>query len=282
MKKILLPTDFSDNAWNAIFTAIKLYANVDCQFYLLHAYEPQTLNMLGRKNQQRLGTIYDSLSQYSKQELGKVLTYLKENHHSPRHSFETFSKSETFVEAVQEIVSVWDIDTVVMGTQGATGAKEIFMGSNTVKVLKKVKNCPVLVVPSGYNFQNLKTLVFPTDYTRTYEKFELLPITELAEHWKAQIQILHVAVEFVLNDTQKANRDILEQRLGNLNFSYSNVTFDGNVAHSVQKFVSQNNADLMAMIRYHHTFWEKVIGGPVVKKIAFHSNIPVLMLPERR
>ncbi|SDE44240.1 Nucleotide-binding universal stress protein, UspA family [Pricia antarctica] len=282
MKKILLPTDFSDNAWNAIFTAIKLYANVDCQFYLLHAYEPQTLNMLSRKGQQRLGTIYDSLSQYSKQELSKVLTYLKENHHSPRHGFEIFSKSDTLENAVLDVVSEWDIDTVVMGTQGATGAKEIFMGSNTVKVLKKVKNCPVLVVPSGHNFQNLKILVFTTDFTRIYEKFELLPITQLAEHWKAQIQILHVAVEFVLNDTQKANRHILQQRLGDVNFSYSNVTFESNVAHSVEKFVSQNNVDLMAMIRYHHTFWEKVIEEPVVKKIAFHSNIPVLMLPERR
>ena len=47
MKKILLPTDFSDNAWNAIFTAVKLYTNVECRFYLLHGYEPKAMNMLG-------------------------------------------------------------------------------------------------------------------------------------------------------------------------------------------------------------------------------------------
>jgi nucleotide-binding universal stress UspA family protein len=282
MKKILLPTDFSDNAWNAIFTAVKLYADVECQFFILHAYEPNALNKLGRKGQQRLGIIYDSLSQYSTQELKKNSEYLNKNHSNPKHSFETFSKSATLEEAVLEIVSIEDIDLVAMGTQGATGAKKIFMGSNTVKVLKRIKNCPILVVPSGYNFQNLKTLIFPTDLSRTYEKFELLPLTDLAKRWKAKIEILHVAVEFVLNDTQKTNRKILEDRLSTLNYSFQNVEFEGDISNSVQKYVSENDADLMAMIRYHHTFWEKVIGEPVVKKIAFHTKVPVLMLPEQR
>jgi nucleotide-binding universal stress UspA family protein len=169
-----------------------------------------------------------------------------------------------------------------MGTQGATGATEIFMGSSTVKVLNKVKGCSVLVVPSGYNFQRLKTVVFPTDYTRTYEKFELLPLIELATIWKAKIQILHVAVEFLLSETQKANRTLLENRLSSSNYSFQNVEFEGDISDSVEKYLSENKADMMAMIRYHHSFWQKVIGEPVVKKIAFHSKVPVLMLPEQR
>ena len=282
MKKILLPTDFSDNAWNAIFTAVKYYAQQKCHFYLLHAYEPNALNMLGRKGQQRLGAIYDSLSQYSVNELNKTLAYLHKNHCNTNHSFETVSKSATLEVAVEESLVTKDIDLVVMGTQGATGAKEIFMGSNTVKVLKKIKKCPVLVVPSGYNFQTLKTLVFPTDFTRTYEKFELLPMTELATIWVASIQILHVAVEFLLNETQKANRNILKKRLSTLNYSFKNVAFEGNIAESVEKYVSKNEVDLMVMIRHQHSFWEKVIGEPIVKKIAFHSKVPVLMLPEHQ
>ena len=282
MKKILLPTDFSDNAWNAIFTAVKLYAQQKCHFYLLHAYEPNALNMLGRKGQQRLGTIYDSLSQFSVRELKKTLEYLHKNHDNANHTFETVSTSETLEEAVQESIKAKDIDLVVMGTQGATGAKEIFMGSNTVKVLKKIRKCPVLVVPNDYNFQTLKTLVFPTDFTRPYQKFELLPLTELVTIWGASIQILHVAVEFLLNENQKANRNILKKRLSTLNYSFKNVAFEGNVAESVEKYMSKNEADLMVMIRHHHSFWEKVIGEPIVKKIAFHSKIPVLMLPEHQ
>tara|TARA_R110000822_G_scaffold73684_4_gene177099 strand:+ start:1391 stop:2242 length:852 start_codon:yes stop_codon:yes gene_type:complete len=281
MKNILLPTDFSDNAWNAIFTALKLYADVKCTFLILHAYEPKALNMLGQKSQQRLGIIYDSLALNAAQELEKILSYLSENHNNPNHRFETISKSDTLEGAVKELVSTKDIDLVVMGTQGATGAKEIFMGSNTVKVLKQLNNISILVVPKDYNFQKLKTLVFPTDYTRKYEKFELLPMTELTKLWNATIQVIHVAVEFILNDVQEANQKILEERLAGYNYSLHELGFDGNIAQSVEQYVAETRADLLTMVRYHHNFWERIIDEPVIKKIAFHSTVPVLFLPEQ-
>ena len=280
MKKILLPTDFSDNAWNAIFTAVKLYADMECQFYLLHAYEPNALNMLGRKGQQRLGTIYDSLSEYSKQELGTVLTYLKENHQNPNHSFKTLSKSATLTEAVAELITTKDIDLIVMGTQGATGAKQVFMGSNTVKVLKQIDNCPVLAVPDGYDFKSLKSLVFPTDFSKKYERHQLLPLSELAALWKTDIQVVHVALEFVLSDQQKVNQKLLKERLKGANITLRNLDFEANVANTLEKFIDETKVDMIALVRYHHTFWEKVIGEPVVKKLTFHTKVPLLILPE--
>src|SRR5690606_4326761 len=150
------------------------------------------------------------------------------------------------------IVSTKDVDLIVMGTQGATGAKEIFMGSNTVKILKKIKNCPVLVVPSNYNFQRLKTLAFPTDSSRTYKKFELTPLTELAALWKAEVQILYVAVEFILNDSQESNKKILGERLAGLNYYFQNVEFERNISTSIEKYLAENKVDFMALIRYHH------------------------------
>ncbi|MDL5512403.1 universal stress protein [Arenibacter sp. M-2] len=279
MKKILLPTDFSDNAWNAIFTALKLYADVPCKFIILHAYEPKAMNMLGQKSQQRLGVIYDSLAQYSAQELDKILAYLNQNHNNPNHFFETISKSDTLEGSVRDIVSNNDIDLIVMGTQGVTGAKEIFMGSNTVRVLKQLKNISIIVVPKNYNFQKLKTLVFPTDYTRKFEKFGLLPMTELTNLWNATIQVIHVAVEFILTDVQKTNLHILEERLADTTYSLNEVRFDTNIVQSVEQYVNKSRADLLAMVRYHHSFWERIIEEPVVKKIAFHSMVPVLFLP---
>ncbi len=280
IKKILLPTDFSNNAWNAIFTALKLFAEIRCEFYLLHAYEPEAMNMLGRKGQQRLGTIYDSLSQYSARELKDTLAYLNERHTNPNHSFETLSKSETLLEAIEETLAAKDIDLVVMGTQGASGAKDIFMGSNTVTVLKKVTACTVLAVPAGYDFQRLKVLAFSTDFMDAYDKLELLPLIELAKLWQCNIHIVHVGTEFALNETQKANQHILKERLASFAYSFQNIPFEANVSHSLATYFSQTDVDMLAMIRYHHTFWEKLIGEPIVKKIAYHSHIPMLMLPE--
>ena len=281
MKKILLPTDFSDNAWNAIFTALKIYAQEKCVFLILHAYEPKAMNILGQKSQQRLGVIYDSLEKYSDQELDKILIYLNKNHTNPNHSFKTISKSYTLEECIKELVSAGDLDLIVMGTQGATGAKEIFLGSNTVKVLKQLKNSTVLAVPKDYNFQQLKTLVFPTDYTRIYQKFELLPMTEMVRLWKAKINVIHVGVEFELSTVQKSNMKILEERLAGTDYCLNEVAFEANVESSVEQYVMEIRADLLSILRHQHSFWEKIIGEPVIKKIAFHSKVPVLFLPEQ-
>ena len=281
MIKIVLTTDFSDNAWNGIFNTLKLYAHTPCYFFIVHAYEPKEQNFLGKHSQQRLGVIYDSLSQFSKQELAKVIDYLNCNYNNPNHSFEIISKHGNLIEVLKEIVHTNDIDLIAMGTQGATGAQGIFIGSSTVKVLKMIKGCPILMIPSDYSFQRLKTLVFPTDYNRSYEKYELLPVAHLVSLWNAEIHVLHVALEFILNKTQKANIKILEERFASLKYSYHHTPFEKSLSSSIEKYIIKNEIDLMAMIRNHHTFWEKIIREPVIKKTAFNSPIPVLMLPER-
>jgi nucleotide-binding universal stress UspA family protein len=280
MKKIVLTTDFSENAWNAIFTALKIYVDVDCHFYLLHAYEPSTLNLLGIKSQQRLGVIYDSLLKHSEQELEEMFNYFEINHKNPKHKFTTVSKSETLEEAVKDIVSQNDVDVLIMGTQGATGAKEVFLGSNTVKVLKTIKNIPVFAIPGGFNFQKLHTIIFATDFTKSFNKNELNQIIELAILWKAQIEIVHVAIEFNLNDTQNTNKAILKERFAGLDYQFKNVPFEINISHSIDAYVGNKNSCILSIIRHQHTFWEKIIGEAVIKKIAFHSNIPVLFLPQ--
>jgi hypothetical protein len=60
-----------------------------------------------------------------------------------------------------------------MAPHGVTGAKQVFIGSNTIKVLKRIKDYPILVVPSNYDFKSLKSLAFPTYYSKKYEKHQI-------------------------------------------------------------------------------------------------------------
>lgn len=281
MKKIILPSDFSENAWNAIFTALKLYANTTCHFYLLNAYEPGVLKPLGTKGHQRLDVIYDSLSKNSEKKLSEILKYLEINHKNPKHSFETVAKENTLEEAIKKVSTEEDIDLIVMGTQGATGAKQVFLGSNTVKVLNRIKNIPILAVPDSFNFQELKNIIFSTDFMRTYDKYEFEPLLELARLWNSKIEIVHVSEEFKLNEKQQAQKDILEHRFSEFDYSFQDLPFKSSTAYTIGLHVSNRKSDILGIIRHQHTFWEKVIGEPVVKKIAFHSTIPVLFLPEK-
>ena len=280
MKKIVLPTDFSDTAWNAMFTALKLYADIPCHFFILNAYEPDFANVMGDKSKQRLGVIYDSMSKYSHQELDKILEYLKENHDNPNHTFEKISIGDDLVSAVKQLMPEKDIDIVIMGTTGATGAKEVFIGSNTVKVIKSVRNRPVLAIPEKHNFQVLNQVLFPTDFSNTYEPFELASLIELTSLWTAKIIIFQVAQEFLLKAEQESNKTLLARRFKDVKHDFRQVEMLGDVAEAITDYVDETDADMVCLIHYKHTFLEKLTREPVVKKVAFHTPVPLLVLPE--
>lgn len=280
MKNILLLTDFSNNAWNAIFAALKMHEDMVCQFWLLNTYEPSFANILGVKSKERLGVIYDSLAKNSSIELDEILQYLEINHQNKNHTFEKRSVSNDVVNAVKEICNEKDIDLIVMGTKGATGAKEIFMGSNTVELIKKINSCPILAVPSKHDFKDLSKILFPTEFTRPYTKYELNPLTELATTWKSEILIIQIAQEYSLNEEQISNKEVLIKRLGKVEHSFHNVEMQANVADSISNFAKESGADIIVLINYKHTFIEKLTREAVVKKVGFHSQIPLLVLPE--
>ncbi len=280
MKNILLPTDFSDNAWNAIFTGLKMFETVDCNFILLNTYEPKLANLMGNKSKERLGVIYDSLSENSKLQLDKTMQYLHENHARSNHKFESVSISNDIEHAINQMAADRDIDLIVMGTKGATGAKEVFMGSNTVKVIKKVRRCPIIAVPHNYDFKALKSVVFPTDFTHPYSKSELKPLIDIVSLWNAEIFILQVAQEYELQDEQKRNLKQLSNRLKDVKHSFNKVEMWNNVAEATNKFADENDMDLITLIHYPHTFMEKLTREPVIRKMGFHTKVPLMVLPD--
>lgn len=279
MKHILLPTDFSPNSWNAIFTALKLYAGVECRFYIMHAYEPKAAEILGEKGKQRLGALYDSMSAYSEQELDKVLEYLHANHTDKKHQFEKLSVKDDLLDAIDTLIGRKPLDLLVMGTQGATAARGVFMGSNTVKVIKKIRNKPLLVVPEDFDLQSLKSVVFPTDFSRPHEPFELQLLIELLNAWKASLKVFHLALEFELSDTQQAVKKLLHRRLAGISHSFHQVDRTLKLSKAIENFASEQEAQMIALIHYEHTFMEKLTRESVVKKIGFHTNVPLLVLP---
>ncbi|WP_150452081.1 universal stress protein [Arenibacter lacus] len=281
MKIILLPTDFSDSAWNAMFTALKLYADMVSHFIVLNAYEPNIANVLGAKDEQRLGVIYDSMAIQSHKELDKILDYLRQNHKNQNHTFEKLSISDNLLIAIKNTMITHHIDCIVMGTTGATGAKEVFMGSNTVRVLKTIRNRPIIVVPKEVNFQSLKRLVLPTNFLKYFESSELNPMLELVRLWRAETYIFQVGTEFKLNDFQESNKLRLEEYFKDIVHGFHKVQFEEGVAKAITDFATESNADMIALIQYDHSFFEKLTREAVVKKMAFHTSLPLMVLTKR-
>ncbi len=149
MKKIILPTDFSYNAYNAICYTMNLLKDEEVTFYLLNTYTPaiyQTEYLLHSPGQIGLGDIYQSDSLNQLEELKKQL---EKEFKNPKHTIIPHSAFNILVDEVSAMVASEEADLVIMGTQGATGAKEIFLGTHTVHVIKKA-TCPVIAIPTDF------------------------------------------------------------------------------------------------------------------------------------
>lgn len=280
MKNILLPTDFSKNAWNAVFTALKLFHKTQCNFLLFHTYEPDLTNVLGDHGEARLGAIYEAMEKESVKKMQELLDYLKKNYQNPRHHFKTLIRPGDLIGEVRGRIKKHPVDLIVMGTQGATGAERVFLGSNTVRMLKTIRNKPILAVPQAYDFQRLDHVVFPTDYMRYYEPYELQPLLDLVESWKATVHVAYAAGEFTLKPKQESNRKLLETQLQGVKVLFEEIPLEKNLSDAIRLFSKEVGADMIALMQHKHSFFESLTREKVVKRIAFDSKLPLFILPQ--
>ena len=276
MFKILLPTDFSDNAWNAISYAMEFFKNEVCTFYLLHTYTPAFYRMDYMMGGPSFSAIPDIGVDISQAGLDKTLEKLSATYNNPRHTVKTISAFSLLTDEINEVSQEKDIDLIVMGTQGATGAKEIFLGSNTVFVLRKAL-VPVLVIPEGYQFKPVKTILFPTDYRTQYKEAEVDTIMGFAAIQDSEITVLHIKEPFELSEAQQLNRDHLKQCLTKVSHRFEEKEV-GPMPDAVIDYIDKHNYDLLTMMNRKHSFMERLLWKQNVDQIGFHTQVPFLVI----
>lgn len=278
MQAILLPTDFSENSWNAIDYALKFYQDVSCNFYLLHVniYQPISQEYLSSKQVHDVQQI--STQSIRKRLLNKINT-IETEFANDKHHFFAIADDGFFIESVRKHVEEKRIDLIVMGTKGATGIKKLIIGSNTGAVITKVK-CTTLIVPENATYLPLKEIVFPTDFSLFYGVKTLEPLFELLEQFHSTLRILHMGHdEKHLNPEQLKNKEFLDDYLNHRNHSFHFLT-NKRIEESVQCFVESRNINLIAMVAKNLNYFQQILFHTKVQHMSYHTDLPFLVMHE--
>ena len=277
MKRIILPTDFSENSVHAIHYALELFKEEECTFYLMNTYTPaiyQTEYVLHSPGQIGLGDVYQSDSEERLEELHKSL---KKKYQNPNHHILTHSAFNILVDEVVSMTENEEAELVVMGTQGASGAKEIFLGTHTVHLIKKSR-CPVIAIPAEYKTQIPKTILFPTDFEVEYRKEDLEAFLNIVGLTGATVEVLHIASGYGLTEEQEINKSKLDELLAQIPHTFHELASQP-IIEGINKFQKENSVDMLVMIQNKHTFLERLFIEPIIKKIGFHVSIPFMVIP---
>jgi nucleotide-binding universal stress UspA family protein len=280
-KKILLPTDFSKNAWNALAYASELYKNEECDFYILNAFSAKAFDIEGIFGLKPGDKEYDAALEKSQKELDKILKRLEIRVVYPNHTYFTMGIYGSPLNAIKQAVELKDIEMIVMGTKGATDAKNILYGSNTVEVMEKVRNCPVLAIPGDKTYSEPKEIVFPTSFKTHFKRRELKYLYEISKITNASVRILHINKEESLSESQLQNKELLEDCLDGLDYSFhwlDNV----DVNTGLHNFVQSRDSDMVAFINKKHTLFDTLFARPMIADIGYNPIVPLLVLHDLR
>jgi nucleotide-binding universal stress UspA family protein len=283
-KKILIPTDFSKNAWNAVTYASDLFKDQECTFYILNAFTTSGYSLGDMMVPEPGSASYDNAQISSENSLEKVMDMLKFREQNDKHTYTTIAQFNSPLEAMKSIIEKRDIDLVVMGTKGASNDSGASFGSNTITAMEKIRSCPIMGIPLTARVAHLKEIVFPTSYKTHFKRRELQYLVDLAQLQDANICIVHVDEHDDhdnLSKDQKENKQLLEECLEGANYTFHNIG-GSDTTESVQRFVESRDSDMIAFINKKHAFFGSIFSTPMVKELGMFSDVPLLALHDWR
>ena len=278
MKNILFPTDFSDAANKAYIYALHLASKWKATITTLHVYQqPQVKSMTLPHT---LEEFYNTFDLYEFESYRDSLPELDEiaekngfGHVDIQHVLEKGKTKEKIVEVAQREKA----DLIIMGTTGIGGLKGIFLGSVAAKMLVNAP-CPVMAVPKENSFDGkINKIAFTISY-REEEKKALGLVANLFSPFDPEIHCINVNKNHVQNINQpldKWKEGIAVK--GKLSYQ---VLEGKNMYEVITNYMVGHRMDLIAMVTHQRKWIQELFNYSHAKKMAYHSEVPILALPE--
>ena len=273
MKKILVPTDFSKTAHVSAEYAVQLAKLMNAEIILFHAFHvpaPVTgvpaivvsPEEMEEENVQRMRGIVDDL----------------QSKYGSNINIECKSSIGFAVEGITEESKKGNYDLIVMGIAGASAIVETLIGSSTTAVMRYSK-IPVLTIPADSTYKDINHITFAWDLHDISHPENMNVLFDIARSHKAQMDIVHIVEEGAKHEVNiEKETNHIKQFAKDYEFVFS-VTESNDVVEGLNECVDKFGSDLIALIPQKHSFFERLFSEPSSKKMAFHTHVPLLTIP---
>ena len=273
MKNILLPTDFSNNSRNAIHYAFQFFKDQECEFYFLNVQKISEYLTGDIYAASKDNSVFDAVIQDNKQKLQNFIDELEKEYGSETSTIHPIVDYDVFTDAVNQVVDKNKIDIIIMGSNGATGAKEVIFGSNTLSVIRKV-DCPLLIIPEKYSFKKINSALFTIHNQEIIDSNKLKPLLEILLKYNCTLKILEINEKN--KESENNQEEIKELFTEVITEYYSLIDLPAPVA--VSAFVQLIDVQIHATFTERETIFERFIFGSETAKISYETKIPLLIL----
>ena len=266
MKKILFPTDFSPTALNAFNYALELVNELDAQIDLIHVYH-LPISEVAALSADYIQNLMDEKVAWVDQQFGEFVK----------------GKDADIINRVKGIYGVFpaieivefadneNYDYIIMGTKGATNRLDNLMGSITSRVMMKA-HCPVISIPFEANFRPICNIAYTTTLAQK-NKHAVEQLMEFAGEHGAIIHFVHINTK----SNEGIKKDTIEVRKAPVQFTDFTIINNYSVTDGLNKYVAENGTDMLALYIPNRRLWERIFHQSVSKKMALHTQIPLIV-----
>lgn len=279
MKQVLVPTDFSKCAGNAIDFTIQTAKLIPLEITLLHSYEVNSslyTDYVGLDKGFNMTLLNDA-----KEKLAGLKKSIEENDGVVA---DTILSTDSLQDAIKELSGTKEFDLIVMGTEGASGIREKLWGSRTATTISNA-GMPVMAIPIEYQWKKPQKILFATN------QFERDPavldyIFELADLYMANMQVAVFTDEdddnagMLLNNKRKMREyeKFLKETYKEETLT-SALLYGDQLEETLQRYTKENEIDILIMVTYDHKFWHRVFNPSKTKSMSYQTHIPLLTIP---
>ena len=192
MKHILIPTDFSDNAWNALVYGISFFKKTHCTFHIVHINAINTNSSGEAAMYVSPDLLEKTILAESREKLKVLIKKVERLPLNTKHYFKTQAIYGFLTDQLKDQVKEKNIELIIMGTKGSSGLKAVSIGSNTGNVITKVP-CTIMAVPESATYESVKEIGFPSDLNLAYEIKVLDTIKDIILLKKSALRLLYIS-----------------------------------------------------------------------------------------
>lgn len=269
MKTILVATDFSQPAKNAVNYAANLAQKIGTELIIFNAY---TMSVHANSSHTS-GKVFKELMKKDENKLIQIAQEIKEQFNIKVRS--VFLTDAT-IPSLKKILSVQPVDLVVMGIESNLTEHKLF--GNTTTDAIKMREFPLLVVPNDVKFKGFKNIVYACDHLHVSKDTNLNVLKHLVTDFDAELDVLNVLKTENSEEKVKELELKMNDILADYNHAYRYV-HNASVGEGIKEALDKYPAELLVMIPYKKGFFESLIKGSETSQMTIKTRVPLLVIP---
>jgi nucleotide-binding universal stress UspA family protein len=274
MFTIIVPTDFSDTARNAVDYALKMANDMhNVRVVLYNAYSKSSIGVDGTPL---------SIDPNTNRQITLMALQNLRNEFPVRSGLtvDILAEEGDLTPNLARMATDKSADLAIMGINGANKIEQVLIGSSTLSVVNKA-SIPVLIVPPDAVYKKIRKVLFCSDLKDVEKTTPVDHLKTVLDMFGPKLVIGHVSTNHY-NDTlhqQKVEISKLNEMLGAYDPEFAVLPM-GDFTESTSQLATDKQVDLLITVPRKHSFFEKLISPSHTKKLAYHSHLPVLAIPD--